>query len=64
MSDHDDDLHLHARIFRAGCDWYADIGDHTDSTPEDPHWHGFYASQRAALDAACQQLLLRATSSA
>ncbi|MEV6417596.1 hypothetical protein [Kribbella sp. NPDC051718] len=64
MSDLDTEIHLHARVFRAGCDWYADIGEHGDLQPDEPYWHGFYASQRAALDAACRQLLLRATISA
>jgi hypothetical protein len=79
MSDLDTEIHLHARVFRAGCDWYADIDDHTDPQPDDPYWYGYYCSQRAAIDAACeriaalnrarcqrlsQQLLLRATTSA
>ena len=29
MSDLGTEIHLHARVFRAGCDWYADIDDHT-----------------------------------
>jgi hypothetical protein len=79
MSDLGTEIHLHARVFRAGCDWYADIDDQADPQPDDPFWYGYYPSQRDAIDAACeriaalnrarcrrlsQQLLLTATSSA
>lgn len=50
------ELHLHARIFRTGRDWYADIDDETDPQPDDPYWCGTYASQRAAIDAACARI--------
>lgn len=79
MNDLGTEIHLHARVFRAGSDWYADIDDHADPQPDDPYWFGFYTSQRAAVDAACEriaalhraraqrlseQLLSRATTSA
>jgi len=50
------EIHLHARVFRAGCDWYADIDDHLDPQPDDPYWYGYYDSQRAAIDAACERI--------
>jgi hypothetical protein len=50
------DLHLHARIFRTGTTWYADIDDPEDPQPEDPFWYGQYESQRAAIDAACARI--------
>jgi len=56
MSELGTEIHLHARVFRAGCDWYADIDDHTDPQPDDPYWYGCYASQRAAIDAACERI--------
>jgi hypothetical protein len=50
------ELHLHARIFRTGTTWYADIDDAGDPLPEDPYWYGLYESQRAAIDAACTRI--------
>jgi hypothetical protein len=50
------DLHLHARIFRTGTTWYADIDDPEDPQPEAPFWYGQYESQRAAIDAACARI--------
>jgi hypothetical protein len=79
MSDLGTEIHLHARVFRAGGDWYADIDDHTDPQPDDPFWYGYYPTQQEAMDAACdriaalhrarcqrisQQLSLRTTTSA
>ena len=56
MNDLGTEIHLHARVFRAGCDWYADIDDHLDPQPDDPYWYGYYGSQRAAVDAACERI--------
>lgn len=56
MSDLGTEIHLHARVFRAGGDWYADIDDHADPQPDDPFWYGCYPSQRAAIDAACERI--------
>jgi hypothetical protein len=50
------ELHLHARIFRAGTTWYADIDDSEDPQPEDPFWYGAYTTQPAALAAACTRM--------
>jgi hypothetical protein len=53
------EIHLHARIFRTigpGSHWYVDVDDLTDPQPDDPYWYGYYESQRAAIDAACQEL--------
>lgn len=54
------EIHLHARIFRTigppGGQWYVDIDDLMDPLPDDPYWYGYYDSQRAAIDAACQQI--------
>lgn len=50
------EIHLHARIFRTGSDWYADIDDQVDPQPDDPYWYGHYESQRAAIDAACERI--------
>jgi hypothetical protein len=54
------EIHLHARIFRTigppGGHWYVDIDDLTDPQPDDPYWYGYYESQRAAIDAACQRI--------
>ncbi|ADB30855.1 hypothetical protein Kfla_1760 [Kribbella flavida DSM 17836] len=50
------ELHLHARIFRTGTTWYADIDDPVDPVPEAPLWYGQYESQKAAIDAACERL--------
>ncbi|HEU4947979.1 MAG TPA: hypothetical protein VFT31_12570 [Kribbella sp.] len=54
-------VHLHARIFRRtegppGSPWYVDIDDLADPQPDDPYWYGYYGSQRAAVDAACQRM--------
>jgi len=56
MSDLDTELHLHARIFRTGTNWYADLDDFEDPQPDAPYWHGHYTTQRAAIDAACARL--------
>ena len=54
------EIHLHARIFRTmgppGGHWYVDVDDLTDPQPDDPYWYGYYESQRAAIDAACQRI--------
>ncbi|MEV6285892.1 hypothetical protein [Kribbella sp. NPDC051770] len=50
------DLNLHARIFRTGTAWYADIDDLGDPLPEDPYWYGLYDSQPAAVEAACTRI--------
>jgi hypothetical protein len=54
------EIHLHARIFRTisppGGQWYVDIDDLMDPRPDDPYWYGYYDSQRAAIDAACQRI--------
>lgn len=55
---------LHARIFHTdgshGASWYADIDDPEDQRPDDPFWYGYFPSQHAAVDAACQLLELLA----
>ena len=56
MSDLDTELHLHARIFRTGTAWYADLDDFEDPQPDAPYWYGHYTTQRAAIDAACARL--------
>jgi hypothetical protein len=65
MNDLGTEIHLHARVFRAGCEWYADLDDQGDPQPDDPYWYGYYESQRAAIEAACARLaafnLARAT---
>ncbi|TKK82496.1 hypothetical protein FDA38_06860 [Kribbella jiaozuonensis] len=48
--------HLHARVFRTSQEWYADVDDQLDPQPDNPLWYGSYASQQAALDAACSRL--------
>jgi hypothetical protein len=48
--------HLHARVFRTSHEWYADVDDQLDPQPDNPLWFGSYASQKAALDAACARL--------
>jgi hypothetical protein len=54
------EIHLHARIFRTigplGGHWYVDVDDLTDPQPDDPYWYGYYESQPAAIDAACQRI--------
>jgi hypothetical protein len=54
------EIHLHARIFRTigppGGQWYVDIDDLMDPQPDDPYWYGYFDSQRAAIDAACQRI--------
>jgi hypothetical protein len=54
------EIHLHARVFRTigppGSHWYVDVDDLADPQPDDPYWYGYYESQRAAIDAACQEL--------
>jgi hypothetical protein len=50
------EIHLHARVFRAAGEWYADIGDERDPQPDNPLWWGSYASQRAAITAACERI--------
>jgi hypothetical protein len=52
----DTDLNLHARIFRTGTTWYADIDDAGDPLPEDPYWYGLYSTQPAAIEAACTRI--------
>ena len=54
-------LHLRARVFRRtggppGGPWYVDIDDPADPQPDDPYWYGYYGSQRAAVEAACQRI--------
>jgi hypothetical protein len=39
-----------------GRPWYVDVDDLTDPQPDDPYWYGYYESQRAAIDAACQRI--------
>ncbi|QNE21139.1 hypothetical protein F1D05_28530 [Kribbella qitaiheensis] len=56
MNDLGTEIHLHARVFRTGCDWYADLDDAYDPQPDDPYWYGYYTTQRAAIDAACARL--------
>jgi hypothetical protein len=56
MNDLGTEIHLHARVFRSGTDWYADLDDQVDPQPDDPYWYGYYTSQRAAIDAACARL--------
>lgn len=50
------DVHLHARVFRTADEWYADVDDELDPQPDNPFWCGSYASQRAAIDAACARI--------
>jgi hypothetical protein len=50
------EVHLHARVFRAADEWYADVDDELDPQPDNPFWCGSYASQRAAIDAACARI--------
>ena len=50
------EIHLHARVFRTGCEWYVDIDDEADPQPDDPYWYGYYESQRAAIDAVCERI--------
>jgi hypothetical protein len=50
------ELHLHARVFRTADEWYADVDDELDPQPDNPFWCGSYASQRAAIDAACARI--------
>jgi hypothetical protein len=54
------EIHLRARIFRTigppGGHWYVDVDDLRDPQPDDPYWYGYYESQRAAIDAACQRI--------
>ncbi|MFF0344436.1 hypothetical protein [Kribbella sp. NPDC004875] len=50
------DNHLHARVFRTTHEWYADVDDELDPQPDNPLWHGSYATQPAALEAACTHL--------
>jgi hypothetical protein len=52
----DTEVHLHARVFRAAGEWYADVDDELDPQPDDPFWCGSYASQRAAIEAACERI--------
>ncbi|TWD82310.1 hypothetical protein FB561_3440 [Kribbella amoyensis] len=52
-------LHLHARIFRTGTGWYADVDDELDPQPDNPQWCGLYHSHRAAIDAACAHIAAR-----
>jgi hypothetical protein len=56
MNDLGTEIHLHARVFRSGTDWYADLDDQGDPQPDDPYWYGYYTTQRAAIDAACARL--------
>ncbi|TDU88272.1 hypothetical protein EV138_1814 [Kribbella voronezhensis] len=56
MNDLGTEIHLHARVFRTGHDWYADLDDWNDPQPDDPYWYGYYTTQRAAIDAACARL--------
>ncbi|GAA1701241.1 hypothetical protein ACFTSF_19705 [Kribbella sp. NPDC056951] len=56
MNESDEQLHLHARIFRTADEWYADIDDGLFPQPDNPLWCGSYASQRAAIDAACTRI--------
>ena len=56
MNDLGTEIHLHARVFRSGTDWYADLDDLGDPQPDDPYWYGYYTTQRAAIDAACARL--------
>ncbi|WP_327640894.1 hypothetical protein OHB24_21615 [Kribbella sp. NBC_00482] len=56
MNELDTEVHLHARVFRAAGEWYADVDDELDPQPDDPFWCGSYASQRAAIDAACERI--------
>ena len=53
-------LHLHARVFHCegppGTSWYVDIDDLDDAQPDDPFWYGYFATQPAAIDAACSLL--------
>ena len=50
------EIHLHARVFRTAGEWYADIDDELDPQLDNPLWYGSYASQRAAIDAACARI--------
>jgi len=50
------EIHLHARIFRTGTTWYADVDDDLNPQPDNPLWYGVYHTQRAAIDAACARL--------
>lgn len=50
------EVHLHARVFRTADEWYADVDDELDPQPDNPFWCGSYASQRAAIDAACERI--------
>ncbi|NIK61869.1 hypothetical protein [Kribbella shirazensis] len=50
------DNHLHARVFRTSDEWYADVDDELDPQPDNPLWWGWYTSQQAALQAACNHL--------
>lgn len=50
------EVHLHARVFRTADEWYADVDDELDPQPDNPFWCGSYASQRAAIDAACARI--------
>ena len=36
--------------------WYVDIDDLDDAQPDDPFWYGYFATQPAAIDAACSLL--------
>lgn len=54
-------IHLHARVFRRpegppGSVWYVDVDDLDDPQPDDPYWYGYFCSQRAAIDAACERI--------
>ena len=49
-------IHLHARVFRTAGEWYADVDDQLDPQPDNPLWYGSYASQRAAIAAACERI--------
>jgi hypothetical protein len=50
------EVHLHARVFRTADEWYADVDDELDPQPDNPFWCGSYASQRAAIEAACERI--------
>lgn len=50
------EIHLHARIFRTGTTWYADVDNDLDPQPDNPYWYGLYHSQRTAIEAACARL--------
>jgi hypothetical protein len=55
------EIHLHARVFRRtegppGACWYVDVDDVDDPQPDDPFWCGYFASQQAAVEAACERI--------